>query len=207
MGAVLHDIQRRKAAEYRPNDPQAMFAFRVKSIEMFTLSDSMFVNADALASLQILRYESHPNRMMQGPDKSNSSSKESLSVYGLFHFLAFTPQGKMKLRQIFLRPSIDINAIQERQKTISVLLLPENNATVGGISRTLRKIKNVRGTLAQLRKGVSLLAGRCSIQHSTWATLLRFARHAIELREALQTLVGAEALTISLKASHRPESC
>lgn len=202
MGAVLNDIQRRKAAEYLPNDPQAIFAFRVRTIEMFTLSDSMFVNADALASLQILQCENHPNRMMQGPDKSNSSSKESLSIYGLFHFLAFTPQGKMKLRQMFLRPSINIDVIQERQKTISVLLLPENNAIIALISKTLRKIKNVRGAFAQLRKGVSLIAGRSSVRHSTWAILLRFASFAIELREMLQSLVGAESLVISTKASN-----
>ena len=117
-GAVLNYLSRRRTVEYLPGDQEALVAFRVGSIEMFSLADMMFVNADTLNSLQILQHEFHPNSHMQGPTKSSSGAKESLSVYGLFHQLARTPQGKQKLRQIFLRPSIDIDLIVERHKTI-----------------------------------------------------------------------------------------
>lgn len=194
---MLGDVQRRKAAEYLPNDPDARSTFRVRSIEMFTLSNSMFVNTDALASLQIIGSENHPNYMNQGPDKGRSGSKESLSLYGLFHVLAHTTQGKLKLRQIFLRPSIDMELIHERQRTISVFLRPENSADIGHVCKTLRKITNIKSHLLKLKKGVSVAGGRGSAGHSTWATLQAFSAYTIELREAVHKIQGAEKLQIT----------
>ncbi|KAK6078726.1 MutS domain V [Seiridium cupressi] len=153
-GAVLSDLNRRRTAEYLPGDPDALVAFRVKSLEMFKLFDSMFINADTLASLQILQSELHPNSQMRGPDKSSSGAKESLSVYGLFHYLACTPQGKSKLRQVFLRPSMDINLIKNRQQAISFFLRPDHSDNVATLTKELRKVKNMRMTVAYLQKGV-----------------------------------------------------
>lgn len=198
-GAVLSDIQRRKAAEYLSNDPDAKFAFRIRSIEMFTLRDSLFVNADTLTSLQILGSENHPNFMNQGPDKSKTGAKEGLSLYGLFHVLTHTAQGKTKLRQMFLRPSTDLELIHERQQSISVLLRPENGADVDNIGKLLRKIKNIKHNLLQLKKGTSLPSGRVSIERGTWASLQAFCAFAAELREAVQKLHGAEDLSITAK--------
>ncbi|KAJ0121776.1 hypothetical protein J7T55_008943 [Diaporthe amygdali] len=159
-------FSRRKAAEYLSHDPDAKFAFRVRSIEMFTLRNSLFVNADTLASLQILGSENHPNFMNQGPDKVRSGAKEGLSLYGLFHILTHTAQGKMKLRQMFLRPSTDVELIHERQQTISVLLRPENGADIDNIGKLLRRIKNIKHNLLQLKKGINLPAGRVSIERA-----------------------------------------
>ncbi|KUI66380.1 hypothetical protein VM1G_02032 [Cytospora mali] len=197
-GAVLGDIQRRRAAEYLPNDPDARFAFRIRSIEMFTLQNSMFINADAMASLQILGTENHPNNVNNG-DKSKSGAKESLSLYGLFHVLTHTPQGKTKLRQIFLRPTTDLDLILERQRTITVLLRLENSADVGHIGKLLRKIKNIKPYLLQLKKGTSLSSGRVAIERGTWASLQKFCAYTIELREAVQKVQGAEGLSITAK--------
>lgn len=199
-GAVLGDIQRRKAAEYLSNDPDAKFAFRIRSIEMFTLRDSLFVNADTLASLQILGSENHPNFMNQGPDKSKTGAKEGLSLYGLFHVLTHTAQGKTKLRQMFLRPSTDPELIQERQQTISVLLRPENGADIDNIGKLLRKVKNIKHNLLQLKKGISL-PGRVSIERGTWASLQAFCAFTAELREAVQKLHGAADLSITARVS------
>ncbi|KAI7782338.1 hypothetical protein LA080_013613 [Diaporthe eres] len=182
-GAVLGDIQRRKAAEYLSHDPDAKFAFRIRSIEMFTLRDSLFVNTDTLTSLQILGSENHPNFMNQGPDKSKTGAKEGLSLYGLFHVLTHTAQGKTKLRQMFLRPSTDLELIQERQQSISVLLRPENGADIDNIGKLLRKIKNIKHNLLQLKKGISLPSGRVSI-------------------ERVQKLHGAEVLSITTRIVH-----
>lgn len=201
-GAVLGDIQRRKAAEYLSNDPDAKFAFRVRSIEMFTLRDSLFINADTLTSLQILGSENHPNFMNQGPDKSKTGAKEGLSLYGLFHILTHTAQGKTKLRQMFLRPSTDIELIQERQQSISVLLRPENSADIENIGKLLRKIKNIKHNLLQLKKGISLPSGRVSIERGTWASLQAFCAFTAELREAVQRLHGAENLSITARVGY-----
>lgn len=194
---MLGDVQRRRAAEYLPNDPDARFEFRIRSIEMFTLSKSMFINADALASLQIVGSENHPNHMNQGQDGSKSGAKESLSLYGLFHVLTHTAQGKLKLRQMFLRPSVDLELIHERQRTVAVFLRPENNADISHICKTLRKIKNVKTHILQLKKGVNLPTTRAVAERSTWATLQAFSAYTIELREAVRKIQGAERLAIT----------
>ena len=166
---------------------------------MFTLRDSLFVNADTLTSLQILGSENHPNFMNQGSDKSKTEAKEGLSLYGLFHVLTHTAQGKTKLRQMFLRPSTDLELILERQRSISVLLRPENGADIDGIGKLLRKIKNIKHNILQLKKGISLPSGRVSIERGTWASLQAFCAFTAELREAVQKLHGAEGLSITAR--------
>ncbi|KAH0562249.1 hypothetical protein GP486_003054 [Trichoglossum hirsutum] len=157
-GAVLTYLQRRKAIEYLPGDEAANGAFRVKTIEMFSLQDIMFINADTLLSLQVFQPESHPHSHNQGPARTNSGSKEGLSIYGLFRQLAHTPQGKHLLRQYFLRPSLNITLINERLETIAVLLLSENVAVVGPLVQSLKKIQNMKTVLIHLRKGFAFYA-------------------------------------------------
>lgn len=202
-GAVLTDLNRRKAAAVFPDDLNAAMKFRVKSVKMFTLSDSMFINADTLASLQILRSENHPNSQMQGPGKSQSGAKESLSVYGLVQALASTPQGKSKLRQIFLRPSVDLEKIHQRQQTIAVLLNPENAQILDSLSATLKKIKNMRRPILLLHKGVDLPTRHKNVHNSVWLSLFRFAKYAVELRETALSLFKSDQLEICIKV-HTP---
>lgn len=163
---------------------------------MLSLADSMFVNADTLAALQILSSESHPNGQMQGPDKSKSGAKENLSVYGLLKFLASTSQGKARLRQMFLRPSLDLDLIHERQRTISVLLRPENSQVLSSMVKMLRKVKNVKTSVLHLRKGVDLPSRIRSVKRGVWMALSRFALVSIELREAVRSLSGGENLAV-----------
>ncbi|KAI1770907.1 muts domain V-domain-containing protein [Hypoxylon cercidicola] len=198
-GAVLGDIQRRRTAHYLPNDPDALVAFRIRSVEMFALFDSMFVNADTLVSLQILQSEYHPNSHQRGPSNSGSGAKESLSIYGLFQHLARTPQGKLKLRQIFLRPSTDINLIRTRQKTISFLLRPGNAEALVQLSNELRKIKNMKSVTALLEKGIDIPGQKISIASNVWASIQRFAAYSLQLRDSLRSLPGSENITIIRK--------
>jgi DNA mismatch repair protein MSH5 len=44
MGAVLTYLQRKRAANYLPEDPDAQWAFRVVSSEMLTLRNTMWVS-------------------------------------------------------------------------------------------------------------------------------------------------------------------
>jgi DNA mismatch repair protein MSH5 len=104
-GAVLSYVQRRRATSYLPGDGGASGMFRVGTIEMFSLSESMFINTDTLLSLQIMSTESHPNAQQHGPASKAGSggSKEGLSVYGLFQHFAKTGstscvQARTKLR-------------------------------------------------------------------------------------------------------------
>ena len=194
-GAVLGDIERRRSAQYLPNDPDALVAFRIRSVEMFSLFNSMFINADTLISLQIFQSEYHPNSHQRGPAHT-SGTKENLSIYGLLQGLACTPQGKLKLRQILLRPSLDLDLIKERQRTISFFLRTSNVEATSGLTKGLRKIKNMATSIALLRKGVDNPGRKVSVSNNVWATLQRFAGYSLQLRETLRGMVGAERIQI-----------
>ncbi|KKY34130.1 putative msh5 protein [Diaporthe ampelina] len=103
---------------------------------------------------------------------------------------------------MFMRPSTDIELIQERQQSISVLLRPDNGADIDNIGKLLRKIKNIKHNLLQLRKGISLPSGRVSIERGTWASLQAFCAFTAEIREAVQRLHGAEDLSIMARIVH-----
>jgi DNA mismatch repair protein MSH5 len=131
-----------------------------------------FINQDTLASLQIMQAESHPNSYNQGPTKTASGSKEGLTVFGLFHHLARTPQGKYLLRQHFLRPSLDINIINERLNTASVFLRPDNSHHLEEIVKNLKDIKNMKTVMIHLRKGARTDLNKTnSIRNGVWSSL------------------------------------
>jgi DNA mismatch repair protein MSH5 len=124
---------------------------------------------DTLQSLQIVETESHPHSHNQGP--KSSGSKEGLSVYGLFHHLARTPQGKNLLRQYFLRPSLNLDVINERQRAIGVLLRPDNTIELDELVKNLRPIKNIRVIMINLRKGMSGGSPKGGILKPIWSTI------------------------------------
>ncbi|KAG9235634.1 muts domain V-domain-containing protein [Amylocarpus encephaloides] len=193
-GAVLRHISRRRNIEFLPNDVAANDAFRVRVIEMFSLSTQMFINADTLASLQIMQSENHPNSHMQGPN--SSGAKESLSVYGLFCHLAHTPQGKRRLRRIFLRPSRDLGIIRERLSTIHTLLRTENSSTLHSIEESLKMIKDIRSVTVHLQKGTSNGGIGRNIYRGVWATLQRFTHHTLTILATVRELSEGDSLPI-----------
>jgi DNA mismatch repair protein MSH5 len=198
-GAVLQYIARRKNIEYLPNDGAALVAFQIRTIEMFTLSDMMFVNADTLASLQIIQSENHPNSHMQGPNKSTSGAKEGLSLYGLFYHLACTPQGKQKLRQLFLRPSTDLAVIEERLNTISIMLRPENSPALEQISRSLKKVKDIRTVVIHMQKGISEVGKGKPTGRGVWANIQNFTFQVLKILEGIHEMSGASTLAVTSK--------
>ncbi|CZS90681.1 related to MSH5-meiosis-specific protein [Rhynchosporium graminicola] len=200
-GAVLEYISRGRNIDYLPNDDAALVAFRIRCIEMFSLSDMMFVNADTLASLQIIQSERHPNSHMQGPNKSTSGAKESLSVFGLFFRLVSTPQGKQKLRQIFLRPSMDLEVIAERLRTTSTLLKLENESALDQIVRSLKMIKDIKSVIVHLQRGTADKAGR-GIRNGVWANIQSFTFHSLQILAAVRDTKGSQSLAITVKMLH-----
>lgn len=131
-----------------------------------------YISADTLSSLQVLQSESHPHSHNQGPTKASSGSKEGLSVYGLFHHLARTPQGKHLLRQYFLRPSLNTNVINERLDTIKAFLRPDNTVPLDSLTKSLKQIKNIKTVMIHLHKGVNIGSGNGSgIKSGVWASL------------------------------------
>ncbi|KAH0424792.1 MutS domain V [Colletotrichum camelliae] len=180
-GAVLGEIVRVSNAD------DGLLRAPVASIQMFALSDSMLVTDETISSLQIFQSELHPNRVMSGSATAGSRSKESLSVYGLFHPLASTPLGKIKLRQMFLRPSVNLGAIRERQKTVAVLLRSDNAEALENVCGALKKVQDVRRPLEQLRRGADTQTGK-AISRGIWWSLTRFSIAILQLRDAMLQL-------------------
>jgi DNA mismatch repair protein MSH5 len=149
-----------------------------------------------LLSLQIIQPESHPNAFNQGP--RSTGSKGSLSIYGLFHHLAHTSQGRTRLRQLFLRPSLDLEEINTRLDFVSVFVQHENTVALEKLSKSLAKIKNMRTTTTLLRKGINQKYG--GFKSGVWASLLEFAYHTIDIRNTLLEVIGGENLPLHTTA-------
>jgi DNA mismatch repair protein MSH5 len=195
-GAVLHDLERRRAAEDIPDGEGGSIPFRVSAVKMSISADTMLVSADALISLQILQSELHPNPHTRSSNNSEPKAKEALSITGLLQALASSAQGKQRLRQMLLRPSTDIDVIRERHRVIAVLLRPENSEVVKNMRKQLRKVKNTKTLLLHVRKGVDRIRGQLSIRVGDWKALLRFSMVSAQLRQATRALKGASETAI-----------
>lgn len=132
--------------------------------------------------------ESHPSAINQGPGTKSSRAKEGLSVYGLFQRFAHTPQGRNRLKQIFLRPSIELDVIRERHAFISVYLRPENYNPLEKLVKSLKHIKNLHYVMVNLRKGISTGSGKITgFKTTVWATLLA-VRHLLFFMNGMQLI-------------------
>ncbi|KAE8346592.1 hypothetical protein BDV24DRAFT_175545 [Aspergillus arachidicola] len=198
-GAVLTHLQRRRATISTSSDENSLY-FQVRAVEMLSLQGTMFLSRRTLLALQILESESHPSMVNQGPGRKSSSSKEGLSVYGLFQRFAYSPQGRHRLKQFFLRPSTDTDVIRERHAFISVYLRPDNNNPLSKLTRSLKHIKNLRPVMINFRKGISTGSGKITgFKTTVWATLLAFAFYGIDIHEALKETASGNELPLLQK--------
>ncbi|PTB47965.1 hypothetical protein M431DRAFT_525746 [Trichoderma harzianum CBS 226.95] len=125
-GAIFTELHRRRSLASSLSSSVTENRFNVVSITMFNLLDHVFISEESLLSLQIINHESHPNSQAWSVDSKSSAGKENLSIYGLLHPLASTPQGRTHLRHMFLNPTSNLDIIADRQRTISMLLEPNN---------------------------------------------------------------------------------
>ncbi|KAI1005835.1 hypothetical protein K3495_g2390 [Podosphaera aphanis] len=201
-GAILNYLSKCKNIEDLSYLQEAPIQFRIQTIRMFALTDTMFINVDTLASLQIIQSENHPNSHMGGPNNSTSGAKESLSIFGLFYHFARTPQGKQRLRHIFLKPSLDLSIIQERLDSIGVLLRPDNFSTLERLNRSLTMIKDIRTVVVHLQKGINKFSGNGNaIRRGVWGSLQNFTYYVLKIVEAIRELNGNESLKIASRFS------
>ncbi|KAJ5682222.1 DNA mismatch repair protein MutS core [Penicillium macrosclerotiorum] len=199
-GAILTHLQRRRGTGtiigVLDDSP-----FKVRHLEMFSLEDMMGIDNNTLWSLQIIHPESHPSIFNQGPGTKSASGKEGLSVYGLFHRFASTPQGKAKLKQIFFRPSLDIAVIRDRHDFISVFSRPDNLVPLEKMTKALKHVRNLRLVMTNLRKGISTGSAKITgFAATVWASLLAFAFYSIDIHDGLREISGAESLSLRAKA-------
>ena len=145
-----------------------------------------------------MQSESHPSTHNQGPTKSSSGSKEGLSVYGLFQHLARSPQGKVALKQLFLRPILSMDAIRERHDSVAVFTRPENFAAVDRLTKHMTSIRNIKTHLRTLRRGTSIGSGKVGqLATKVWSGLKKFAYHSIQIYNCLGEVSDFETLKLS----------
>ncbi|OQE05305.1 hypothetical protein PENVUL_c025G03028 [Penicillium vulpinum] len=198
-GAILSYLQRRRAASSSLLEEGN--EYRIRALQMFNIRDTMWVNSNTFTSLQIIQSESHPNMFNQGPGKKSASGKEGLSVYGLFQHFAYTPQGRARLKQIFFRPSVDLDTIRERHDFIGVFSRPDNLSALDKMTKALKHVKNLRPIMVNLRKGISTGSAKITgFKTTVWASLLAFAFYSIDIKDALREVSGAQILTLRSKA-------
>ncbi|KAJ3023757.1 MutS protein msh5 [Thoreauomyces humboldtii] len=137
----------------------------VSSVEQFSIDQFMHVNADAIWSLQIFQDAAHPNI-------HSRRSKEGLSLFGILNSTK-TPLGRGLLRQWFLRPSIDIVTIEERQNAVSFFLKSEFRYEVDQLRACLMHVKDIPRILVRMRLKTSTLE---------WEIMLKFAYHTLKIR-------------------------
>jgi DNA mismatch repair protein MSH5 len=195
VGAILAHVHRKRASIFLPDDEASNNLFKVSSAEMFSIKGSMFINMDTLHSLQVVDTESHPNAQNQGPAASKGA-KEGFSIYGLFQRLAKTPQGKLKLRSYFLRPSKDLDVINERLNTLSMLLLPVNDEIFTELINHMKPIKNIRKLLQNLRKGATGVSKKSTSSIPMWSNLINFAVNGSAIVECLKEMQAADHTAI-----------
>lgn len=150
----------------------------------------MFVTAETLRALQIFRPDlrQSPGRGA-GPEKDGKAAQDARSVFSLFHSLALTSQGRGRLREIFIRPSIDLAVIDARHQSISCLMHSDNEAVVVAIRASLKRVKNIRPMLLHLRRGIFLPGKFSSVKQSAWANLQDFCSNVLQILH-----VGRETL-------------
>lgn len=167
-------------------------AYRIRTLTSFSLSNQMFVNFETLAALQIVQEEMHPNTQIWNRDSGGSEPRESLSVYGLFHNLASTSQGRINLRKIFLRPTMDIETVRRRHATISVLVQEQNAETMQQMIQCLRQIPNGRRFIPQLQKGIDNASVGTLFEKGLWRSCERFMTNTALLYDSVKALAGVE---------------
>ncbi|KAJ8196696.1 hypothetical protein LV164_001058 [Aspergillus fumigatus] len=79
-GAVLAYLQRRRTTD-SITTLGSTGAYQVRSVEMFSLKGTMFINRSTLLSLHITESESHPSMPNQGPEESHQPRKKAYPVY------------------------------------------------------------------------------------------------------------------------------
>lgn len=104
------------------------------------------------------------------------------------------------MRQAFLRPSLNLEVINERLNTITVLLRPDNSAPLEQISKSLSRVRNMRTLTMSLHKGISSGFGKYQkVSTSVWFNIRQFVYEALNIKDTIQDLQGGERLAIRVK--------
>ncbi|TBU56560.1 hypothetical protein BD310DRAFT_960111 [Dichomitus squalens] len=181
IGALLDYLARARAVS--DLEDEGINGLEIRSIEPLLLTDTMQINMDALFSLQIFEDENHASI-------HSDKTKEGLSLFGILNNTK-TTLGRALMREWFLRPSMSLEVINARHDAVECFLRPENITTRNAMQGHLNGTKNVPRILGAIRTGKAKV--------SDWQALVKFAFHALLLRDALSELKHAGSVMIVRK--------
>ncbi|GAA5961736.1 hypothetical protein JCM3765_000494 [Sporobolomyces pararoseus] len=175
-GAVVTSITRIRASE---GDLEANY-FSISGLELMKLDKVMQINSEALTALQIFDTEAHASMHA-------TRGKEGLSIFNIVN-LTRSPLGSSLMRQWLVRPSLELDVIEERHETVATLLRPENAAAADAIRVHLKSIKNAHKAL------LLLLSGRGKLRE--WTTVYAVLCYSILAHDAALTLSRSRRVRI-----------
>ncbi|PRP82029.1 mutS like protein [Planoprotostelium fungivorum] len=164
--------------QLEPNQPLS-----VSRIHYYSTSDVMSIDNSTLEgttcclydlireiALQIFSTESHPS--INGAGKA----KEGMSLFGIMDKTR-SPVGRSMFRQWFLRPSLDVQVIQDRLNTISFFLDSDHprDVLLEEIDSCLKRFKDLLRIVHRIR------AATASI--NDWRNLYESMYHALRIRK------------------------
>ncbi|KAI0366907.1 hypothetical protein BV20DRAFT_951195 [Pilatotrama ljubarskyi] len=178
VGALLDYLARARAVAEL--DDEGIGGLEVRNIEPLPLLDVMQINADALFSLQVFEDENHASI-------HSDKTKEGLSLFGILNNTK-TTLGRAMMREWFLRPSMSLEIINARHDAVECFVRPDNISAATSMHGHLQGTKNVPRILTAMKSGKAKV--------SDWQGLVKFAFHALLLRDSLAELNHAGGVPV-----------
>ncbi|KAH9846354.1 muts domain V-domain-containing protein [Lenzites betulinus] len=181
IGALLDYLARARAVSELEDD--GVGGLEIRAIESLPLLDVMQINADALFSLQIFEDENHASI-------HSDKTKEGLSLFGILNNTK-TTLGRALMREWFLRPSMSLPVINARHDAVECFMRPDNITTATSMHGHIQGTKNVPRILTAMKSGKAKV--------SDWQGLVKFAFHALLLRDSLAELNHSGGVEVTRK--------
>ncbi|KAI0714049.1 DNA mismatch repair protein MutS [Cerioporus squamosus] len=178
ISALLDYLARARAISEL--EDEGVGGLEIRDIKPLALLHTMQINADALSSLQIFEDENHASI-------HSDKTKEGLSLFGILNGTK-TTLGRALMREWFLRPSMSLNVINARHDAVACFMRPDNTPGRHAMHSHLNSMKNIPKVLAAMK------TGRAKV--SDWQGLVKFAYHALLLRDSLSELNHASNVEV-----------
>ncbi|KAK3747589.1 hypothetical protein QZH41_015825 [Actinostola sp. cb2023] len=159
----------------------------ILALKVSSLKDMIIVDNTTYSALQIFRKESHPSVYKQG-----TSSKEGLSLFGVMNRTRST-LGSRLLRQViwFMRPTRNLEVIQQRQMAIVFFMAPRNQELVASLQDCLKNIKNISRILSRMK------TAQASV--TDWQALYKTVYNAVYLTDICRTIPSDITIATKVK--------
>ncbi|KAI8150273.1 DNA mismatch repair protein MutS [Fennellomyces sp. T-0311] len=187
-GALLDYLDQLQDSIHRPVGlrADADTSFTPLVLRNFSSEQCMHVPVETQRALSIFETDLHPNVHQR-------RGKESLSLFGLLDHTA-TPIGHNLLKSWILRPTLDMDVIQSRQRAVGYFSAPDTVQFAKELRGQLKYIKNIPRIVALIREH------RAS--PTDWHNLLQFAFYAIRIHASFSPRRELVGIQVASKISH-----